>query len=425
MTDLQSSYAATLERLLSLGRFGVRMGLERMEQALEQLGRPHHHLAAVHLAGTNGKGSTAAMLERCLRHAGLRTGLYTSPHLSRFTERIRVEGREISREAVVQLASRVLPHQQLTFFEVVTAMALVHLAQQRVDLAVVETGMGGRLDATNVVRPQVTILTHLGMDHTEVLGPDLESIAREKAGIIKPGIPLVCAPPPTPEIERFLGRRCRQQGAELLLAGRDFELTQTADGARFQMQGWQLDGLRWNLQGEHQAENAALCLAAIHCLRRRGYAVRARDARAGLEQVRWPGRMEWIGDHLLDGALVPGGARALARAVAGLKQAPFCLIMGLMGHHQRDLPAMLQPLLPLAQRVIFTRPVGRQQFADPSELAAQVPGALSAPDLASALALARQTGRPGLITGSLYLVGEARALLAGEAVDPVLTADPR
>lgn len=422
MNDTADSYASTLAQIQALGRFGVRFGLERVTAALEQLGRPQDHFASVQIAGTNGKGSTAAMLESCLRASGLRTGLYTSPHLCRFTERTRVDGREIRREEVVRLAGEVLSLEGLTFFEVVTAMAFAHFAACEVDLAVVEAGMGGRLDATNVVQPEVCVLTHMGLDHTEVLGPDLASVAREKAGIIKPGVPVVSAPPPSPEVTEILQRRCHELGSPLLLLGRDFQLDRAGSTSVFRMREWTLDGLASGLDGEHQQQNAALCLAAIGCLRQRGRRLPGEHIRRGLSAVAWPGRLEWLGeDYLLDGAHNPDGARALARALHATGKS-YCLLLGAMS--PRSTRPLVEPLLPYAGRIIFTRP-DNPRAVDPARLASGVPGAEVAPDLTAALDLARHDPRPRLITGSLYLVGEARALLAGEPMDPVPTADPR
>ena len=422
MNDVDLHYAATLEKLQSLGRFGVRLGLERVTAALERMGRPQERFASVHVAGTNGKGSTAAMLESCLRAAGLRTGLYTSPHLCRFTERLRVDGQEASRDDVVRLAGEVPTGQGLTFFEVVTAMALAHFAAQETELAVVEVGMGGRLDATNVVQPEVCVLTHIGLDHTEILGPDLASVTREKAGIIKPGVPVVSAPPPSPEAADIIQQRCEELKAPLYLLGRDFDLGGADGSLVFSMGRWRLDRLAPALGGQHQRHNAALCLAAASCLRRRGRAISDGDLRRGLAEVRWPGRLEWIDeDTLLDGAHNPAGSAALARALAASDR-PFNLVLGTMGPGPGR--PLVEPLLPHARRIVFTRPQSPRAL-DPAALASEFPGAEAAPDLASALALLRHEPGPRLITGSLYLVGEARALIAGEPVDPVLTADPR
>ncbi len=419
------AYAEALARLHALGRLGVDLGLERIARVLGGLGDPQRRYASIHLAGTNGKGSTAAMLAACLREAGLRTGLYTSPHLCRFSERIQVDGREIPPDRVATLLERVLAlDPALTFFEAATAIGLLHLAEEGVEVAVVETGLGGRLDATNVVAPRVSVITRLGLDHQELLGPDLASIAREKAGIIKAGTPVVAAAA-EPEAEAVLHARCAEVSAPLLLEGRDFEVTAAEDGASYRGQRGSLAGLALALRGEHQQGNAALCLAALEVLGERGPRIPEAAIRRGLAAVRWPGRLEWIGEHLLDGAHNPAGARVLARYLEGQGR-PLVVVAGILG--PKDPAAVLAPILPHASALILTRPRSARALP-PGELAAAArglgyPGRITeAPGLEAALAGVKESG-PVLITGSLYLVGEARALLLGEPVDPLPTADP-
>jgi dihydrofolate synthase / folylpolyglutamate synthase len=412
-------YVATLERLRSLSRHGVHLGLERMERTLDRLGSPQRAFPSLHVAGTNGKGSTSAMLDACLRRAGLRTGLYTSPHLCRFTERIQVDGREIARGALSRYVDRALAVEPaLTFFEAATVAAFCCFAEERVEIAVVETGLGGRLDATNVITPLVSVITRLGLDHTELLGLDLASVAREKAGILKPGVPALSAPA-APEAERVVSERASALGCRLRVAGRDFSLVE--EEQRLVYRGAAvLDGLRLALAGDHQRENAALCLAALEELRAQGRHIPDAALREGLAAVRWPGRLEQVDDrHLLDGAHNPDGARALARALG--ERRDLCLVVGILG--PKDPRPVLEPLLPHAGRVVFTRPRSERAIP-PEELAPLVPGAATAVDLAAALDLLRDDGRPRLVTGSLYLVGEARSLLLGEPCDPLPTADP-
>jgi dihydrofolate synthase/folylpolyglutamate synthase len=420
------SYAATLDRLRSLSRFGVRLGLERMARVLDCLGRPQRRFSSVHLAGTNGKGSTAAMLASCLAAAGYRTGLYTSPHLCRFSERIRVSGTEIRAEELEKWVHRVLALEPgLTFFEAATAVALAHFAEQQVEVAVVETGLGGRLDATNVLVPRVSVLTRIDLDHQEILGSDLTSVAREKAGIIKQGVPAISAPA-EPEVQAVIRQRCTELDAPLRLAGQDFVLRPEGGGLgsggalSFETAGWTCDSLQVPLAGDHQLENATLCLGALSELRRSGMVVPEDSIRQGLRKTRWPGRMEWVGPYLLDGAHNASGARALAAALEhlGLRVA---LIMGLLG--PKDPRPVLEPLLPHASRALFTRPRSSRAI-DPRELSGAVEGGEVVEDLPSAIRRLETHPGPRLVTGSLYLVGEARALLLGEPVDPVPTADP-
>ena len=398
-------YGEALSRLAGLARFGVKLGLERMERLLARLGNPERALAAVHLAGTNGKGSTAALLEAGLRSSGLRTGLYTSPHLCRFSERIRVDGAEIPRETLCDLLDRVMAAagEEATFFEVVTALALLHFAEEGVELAVLETGLGGRLDATNVITPVLAIITPIQLDHTEVLGSDLASIAREKAGIIKPRTPTLAAPPATPEVRRVLESRAATCGSPpVRWQGEDFPLEAPGPSAPF------------------QRRNLALARAALEQLREVGWALPGAAAEEAMAAARWPGRLEQAGQGImLDGAHNPGGCAALVRALG--HPGEWEVVLGLL--RPRSPGEMVAALAPLARRFIFTAPrspraVDPNTFPDPG-----VPS-MVAPDLAAALGEAR--GQPGrvLVTGSLYLVGEARALLLGEPADPVDAFDP-
>jgi dihydrofolate synthase / folylpolyglutamate synthase len=413
------SYESTLRRLYELGRFGVRLGLGRMETILERLGRPHRQFPSVHLAGTNGKGSTAAMLASSLAVEGYRVGLYTSPHLCRFTERIRIAGQEIHGTALERLVDRVLElDPELTFFEAATATAFAYFAEERIDIAVVETGLGGRLDATNVLEPLVSVLTRIDLDHVEILGPTQARVAREKAGIIKQGVPVVSAAA-KPEVEAVIGQRCEELHSRLRLQGRDFQIFPDRAGLSYRSSSWLLDGIDLGLAGTYQHENASLCLATLEVLREQGLHVEEESIRGGLAQVRWPGRMEWIGDYLLDGAHNPSGTAALSASLDGGRD--FCLIAGLLG--PKNPMEVLGPLLPRAGRRIFTRPRNPRAIS-PEALSQGVPGSEIAEDLPAALEKARRDPRPKLITGSLYLVGEARSLLLAEPVDPFQTGDP-
>lgn len=420
---MHGGYEDTLRRLQGLGRLGVRLGLERMERAVAALGDPQRSYTSVHLAGTNGKGSTAAMIASCLQAAGIRTGLYISPHLSRFTERIQIDGREVGRGQVTRLASLVLGLAEgLSFFEAVTAMALRWFAEEGVAVAVLETGLGGRLDATNVVTPRVCVLTRIDVDHTDLLGTSLADIAREKAGIVKPGVPVVSAPC-APAVAPVVRARCVELGAPLWLAGQEVQLS---DGGDYTGPTWRVGQVESGLSGGFQRENATLCLAALERLRAGGVRVGEEHARQGLREVRWPGRLERIGTrHLVDGAHNPCGARALAASLPG--DGRFTVVFGLLG--ERDVRDVLAPLLPRAARVIFTRARSARAL-EPGHLARRAaerfPGRAFdvAPDLAAALTVAGRYDEPVLVTGSLYLVGEAREILAGERADPLQATDP-
>ncbi|HZS36770.1 MAG TPA: folylpolyglutamate synthase/dihydrofolate synthase family protein [Polyangia bacterium] len=427
------TYSEALERLFALRRFGVRPGLEATRAALAAVGNPERAFAAIHVAGTNGKGSTAAFAERMLREAGVRTGLYTSPHLSRFTERIRVSGIELDEDETAELAARVLGvAPALTFFEVVTVMAFAAFRARGVEVAVIEAGLGGRLDATNVLEaPLAAVVTGVALDHTDVLGATLVEIAREKAGIFKPGAPAIfaCA---DEGARAVLIDRARELGAPAEWPGHGFDFAPRDGGGMIFRRGDRaLEVASLGLAGEHQRSNAALALAAIERVSPRI----ADEARArGLAETRWPGRLETVTDArgllggahagvLIDAAHNPDGARALAAALRQIAAGrPVTLIFGVVA--DKDAPAMLAALAPAADELVLTRP-DSPRARDPESLRALAPNARVAPSLAEALALAAARARgPIVVAGSIFLVGEARRLLTGERADPLIVQDP-
>jgi dihydrofolate synthase/folylpolyglutamate synthase len=392
------TYREALERLFLLRRFGVRPSLDGVTRALEALGNPHTSFGVVHVAGTNGKGSTAAFCASLLGAANCRTGLYTSPHLCRFTERIRVDDHEIAPADVARWVERLLPL-ELTFFELATAMAFAAFREAGVEVAVVEAGLGGRWDATNVVTPMVSVVTGVALDHVDILGGTLESIAREKAGIFKRGVPAVAACH-DPGARAVLVEEAARVGAPLALLGRDFAAYPGP----------------LSMLGVYQTQNAGLALRAIAACPARFLASPDAQARA-LARTSWPGRLEWLApDILADGAHNPDGAAALAAALPALA-GRFTLIAGFVD--DKDARGILAPLLPLAGRVILTRPPSPRAL-DPQALAAEL-GVEAAPSLAEALA--RSSGAR-VLCGSLFLVGEARHLILGEEMDPVSAQDP-
>jgi len=393
------TYDEMLQRLAALRRYGMRPGLESIRALLAAVGNPERALAVVHVGGTNGKGSTAAMIEAGLRAAGKRTGLYTSPHLLRFTERIAIDGREIDRARVAELAARVLAVAgEHTFFDVATAMALLAFAEARVDVAVLEVGLGGRLDSTNVIeRPLAAVVSSVGRDHTDVLGETLPLIAREKAGIWKRGVPALFACEDE-AAARVLDEEAERAGATPIERfGRDFD-----DAA--------LPALA--LGGAHQRRNAALARRALELV-----GVDGRAIAEGLANVRWPGRLERLSANVLvDAAHNEEGARALA---AAWPAGDWTLVVGVVA--DKDARAIVAPLVARASRVIVTAPPSLRALP-PAELAKLVPGATVAPDLATALALA--DGEKVVVAGSIFLVGEARRLVLGEAADGTTVQDP-
>ena len=262
------AYDQALAYLYGLQKFGMKFGLSKTENLLQAFGRPQDQLKLIHIAGTNGKGSVAAMAASIFSRAGYRVGLYTSPHLVDFRERFQINGRlippEVTLDLIEEVKGRTNPEEPPTFFEFVTAMALIYFAREKVDLAIIEVGLGGRLDATNIIRPRVTAITTLGLEHQQYLGNTLRRIAWEKGGIIKPGIPLVSGVT-QPAAREVISQICREQGAPLYLAGRDFQ-TRKITGARFNYTGFGkvYKGLRNRLLGPHQIRNAGLALSLVN-----------------------------------------------------------------------------------------------------------------------------------------------------------------
>jgi dihydrofolate synthase / folylpolyglutamate synthase len=379
----------------------MRLGLDPMRAACERFDHPERAFEAVHVAGTNGKGSVCAMVESIARADGRRTGLFTSPHLCRFAERIQLQGEPLSDAVLASTLDRVIEGApDLSFFETATLAAFVAFRDAKVDIAVIEVGLGGRLDSTNVLPlPRAAAITRIALDHTDRLGSTLVDIAREKAGIAKAGLDIVVGPTP-PDVRAAIDGVAASLGAT----------TSSSEGAEAPRIG------HIGVEGAYQRDNARI--AAL--LGARIGASPAAIAR-GIASVRWPGRLERIGDCLLDAAHNPDGADALAQHVRSLAVDPadVTLVFGTLG--DKDWGGMLDRLAPLARTRIYVAPDGGSRGAiDPSALSARHPGAV-ATSMADGLAKAREhrSGRGMVvIAGSLVLVGEARALLLGLPRDP-------
>jgi len=415
------TYVEALERLFALRRFGVRPGLETTRRLLSSLGHPETAFSVIHVAGTNGKGSTAAFAESLLRAAGVRTGLYTSPHLSRFTERVRVDGVEISAATAAALLDEVFAIAgEATFFEVVTAMALLAFARAGVKVAVLECGLGGRFDSTNVITaPLSTVVTGIAADHLDVLGPTLADVAREKAGIWKPGVPAVMACD-DPAARLVLRSTATVVGAPISEWGVDLSLDEAGD---YVGPGGPLGRLTVGLRGAHQRRNAGLALAAVSLAADRGgFLISDENRRTGLRDVRWPARLELLApDVLVDAAHNAEGATSLAVELPAIAAGrPITLVVGVVA--DKDARAILAPLLPLAARIVCTTPPSPRALSA-GDLAALCQGE-TVPDPAEALATARD-GRSLVVgCGSIFLVGELRRILLGEPSDPLAVQDP-
>lgn len=416
-------YRESLAYLYGLQRFGIKLGLDNIRGLLQRLDHPERGYAIVHVGGSNGKGSVSAALARIFQEAGLRVGLYTSPHLHSFTERIQVDGRPIAEGEAAALIDHLRGLSQgipATFFEFTTAMALLFFKQRQVDVAVLEVGMGGRLDATNAVLPRVSVITPVCRDHAEHLGPDLAAIASEKGGIIKAGTPLVIGLQ-DPAALAVLERQAEALAAPAFLYGRDFSVREAGD--RFDYAGLDLNltGLRQGLPGKHQQQNMALALAAAELLRRQGWEVPEAALPRGVEQVRWSGRLEWwAGERkiLLDGAHNEGGATVLADYLRSLTVTGVRWVVGAKA--QKEIGGILAPLLPLVCALYATEPPVDASLA-PDEIVrlacqAGIPArAYASPAAALAVALAdRRPGEIVLVAGSLFLVAAAREFLSNQ-----------
>ena len=403
---------------------GHKPGLARTRALLAALGDPHKQLRFVHVAGTNGKGSTAAMLDSCLRAAGYRTGLFTSPYINRFNERVQVDGVPIPDGDLVRLVERVQPAAAAmadtpTEFEFITALGMLWFAEQRCDIVVLEVGLGGALDSTNVIDPpECAVITALGLDHVKELGPTLADIAAAKAGIIKPGSPAVSYGG-APEADRVIAAAARACGAPLTVV--DFTRLRLRgaglDGQTFDFDG--LAGLTLPLLAGYQPRNAAVAVTALRALRARGWDIPDEAIRRGLASVRWPGRFELLRrspPFLLDGSHNAHGMRATADSLRSLFPGQkFVFLVSIMA--DKDADEMLRLLLPLAKAfVTVTAPSPRaipaadlaariEALGGSAEPAASIPAAV---ERAAALA----AGGPAAALGTLYFSGEVRQAVA-------------
>ncbi|HWM86346.1 MAG TPA: cyanophycin synthetase [Kofleriaceae bacterium] len=417
-------YRELLARMYAARRFGMRLELDRMVACLDRLGRPQSRFAAVaQVAGTNGKGSTAAFTESVLRAAGLRTGLYSSPHLSRLTERFRVSGEELAPAALLEADRAVASAAgaagiELTFFERLTAMAVLAFAERGVEVAVLEVGLGGRLDATTAVGAGVAAVTGVALDHQEHLGSTLAEIAREKAGIFRAGQGAVVGASGEPEAVALLCDEARRAGVAAL--------TVVDVGAIAAVPA------PLGLAGAHQPANAACALAVIdHLAARLARPISGEERARGLASCRLPGRFEQVASSpaiIIDGAHNPQAARAVAGALRRVAAARRVLVLAVSS--DKDAAAIAGALAGCVDEVVVTA-TAHERAMPVEELAAAAleaaPGLRRAPDTAAALALARGLAGPDglvLVAGSLFLAGEARVILCGDRADPSPISDP-
>jgi len=417
------TYAEAVARLQALRggeHAGMRPGLERIEGLLDALGRPEQRYRLVQVAGTNGKGSVAAMLAAILKSAGHRVGLYTSPHLVSFRERIRVDGEAIAEDGVVdgvEALGTLIARFDATVFEATTALALDHFAQEEVDVAVLEVGLGGRLDATTVGTPEVEVISRIDLDHQAILGSTLEAIAGEKAAIIRGGIAVSAAQ--APEAERVIVARAAAVGVPLLLEGRDLSVSVERRGPGGQRvtcvgPGWSLPGIELAMPGSYQPSNALLATAGARELGAREAAIRD-----GLARAWWPGRFQVLrgarGYLVLDGAHNPAGARALATSLRDVfGQTPVTFVLGILG--DKDAAGIVAALVPLARRFILVAPSSARASA-PNALRALIPAGVDVTVAGAPAEALERAAAPAdgviCVAGSLFLIGDVLRHLAG------------
>ena len=418
------TYSEALIYLGQMRRFGMKLGLEPMRDLARALGSPQEKLRFIHLAGTNGKGSTAAFCESSLRASGLRVGLYTSPHLVSVRERIQIGRQPISTDdfgegmGVVREKLEQQKDHETTFFELMTALALWYFAREKVDWVVWETGLGGRLDATNIVRPEICIITNIGLDHQQYLGESLREIAAEKAGILKPGVPVISAVEDG-EATVVIREAAQALGCALILVQRDMEVENLGLRGNKQMARIEESELALGLIGPHQISNAACAVAALRQLN-----ISEEAIARGLENTVWPGRFEILSEKpliVLDGAHNPAGVAMLVetwRAFLASRGTDARARLVFATVTDKDISEMAQRLGSLAQEVLLVR-LANERSAEPARLAPFFPGLpCTCYDSVSAAWQNLLSAGPEsitLITGSLFLVGEMLALRQGNA----------
>lgn len=412
----------------------MKLGLENIRALLAEMGEPQTNYLKVQVAGTNGKGSVCAFLDSICRQADIRTGLYTSPHLVSITERIKIDGVDISEDDFARLATKVRDAAEglvaegklsytPTYFEQVTAIGLLAFAEAKVELAILETGLGGRLDATTAANAEIAAITRIDLDHKEYLGDTIEEIAAEKAAIIRPGSSAVLCHQSKP-VERVLTGRCHEAGVDPVWASTDIRVKNEPELAPVLFGSITTKKAHYgflelsNMLGRHQFENAAVAIGIAEALIEHGLDISTDEIAIGINIAKHPGRLEWIAPNfVLDGAHNPGGAKALRAYLDEFEHRPITMVFGAMG--DKDVREIANVLWPLAEHIILTRSANTRSM-DADELRTFSPVGLtddrliSTANIADALRAARQVSRRDgivLISGSLYLVGEVRKLL--------------
>ncbi|MEL1133913.1 folylpolyglutamate synthase/dihydrofolate synthase family protein [Desulfitobacterium sp. THU1] len=432
VSSLELEYEEAQEYLVNLTKFGMNFGLGRIEELLKRLGNPEEHLKIIHIGGTNGKGSTSMMIAEILEDAGYRVGVFTSPHLHDYRERITINGKMIPKGDVIKLIQMLRPHledlvrqgvEHPTEFEVNTAMALKYFAEQKVDFVVLEVGLGGAIDSTNVVKPLISVITNVGMDHMNYLGETYEEIAQVKAGIIKAGAITVTATH-RPEALNVIREKAKAVGSPLWVVGEDVSWETRWSGEleqEFDLVGLRgvYSKLRLRLVGEHQVVNAATAVTVCEVLKSEyGIGLERKNVYQGLYKTLWPGRLELLSlkpKILLDGAHNVDGAEALTKALTIFQRQRLILCMGMLGDKERE--KVVNLLAPLADEVIVTKPnsprAGDWQYlAHLIEEKGKPVTIIEEPREAMQEAFSRLAMEDMLcVTGSLYMIADARQAL--------------
>lgn len=433
-------YSKTVNYLYDLQKHGIKLGLSNIGRLTDMLDKPHNSFRSIHIAGTNGKGSTATMIASILKTSGYNVGIFTSPHLVSFTERIRVNGRPISESNVVSLTHRIRESfagtdLNPTFFEVVTALAFYYFSLKKVDWAVIETGLGGRFDATNVIQPELSVITNIDMDHVEYLGDTISDITYEKAGIIKPGVPVITAAR-QPEVAEQLSEIAESNNSVIHIYNRDFTGSLLSAGfnkLHFNYNGYRsINNVSLYLSGSYQIVNASLAIRAAEILKNEGSHIDDAFIKNGLLETNLEGRLEFVSDVpsiILDSAHNPEAAGRLASSLKELfPDKKKIIIIGVM--KDKDITGILKPVLEISDSMILTKPEG-ERAASPEELNDKIvrlinnstnkrqPSVILTDSVSEALETAKRMWHDDsiiCITGSFYTTGKAKELLGHKGV---------
>jgi dihydrofolate synthase/folylpolyglutamate synthase len=423
--SLGMTYKQALNYLYGLQKYGVKFGLSKTSNIMKKMGNPHKGQNYIHIAGTNGKGSVSAMVESVLMRSGLKVGFYSSPHLVRFTERFRINRKEISKKKVIELTEEIKgiinPAEPPTYFEVTTAMALAYFARENTDIAIMEVGMGGRLDATNIIKPLVSAITNISLEHQFFLGNTLVEIAGEKAGIIKKGINTISAAT-QPKVSRLFREVCEERKAPFFQVGKDVRYRSSDNGFNYYGLNRRIRDINLTLKGEFQHRNTALAIGILELLEKKGYRFEDQDIKAGVEETTWTGRIQVLAERpliVVDGAHNPGASRALVEAVKkDFSYKRLILVLGVM--KDKDIGSIVREIAGMADHIVCSSPEYFRS-ATPEDLYKIVStynkNTEMIKTLPEAIKKAKKIARSDdmiLITGSLFTVGEALT-----AIDPI------